>query len=241
MVYHRLGFHPAFLILLIVFCSHQAASFALPAVRQNVASNTISFGVDINNSSSNDLSTTPRVEHVIGALIRWARAQQDVRFREATLRLVGLRVDNNPQFLNPTMSSHIRHFRRFSCLFHYGGPPSPPGEPEGFEIQNRWPHHWNQWNLRPVPQTGMIFDELHTINFEQVARRLSVDWADQLLKAHGYRGRYGEVLLVQLSHTPLGWCFGFLELGGDVRGAKLVTIATGEIIDVPVHCTLDDW
>ncbi|KAL8755326.1 MAG: hypothetical protein Q9199_003723 [Rusavskia elegans] len=240
MVYHRLGFHPAFLILLIFVCSHQAASSALPAVRQTVASNTIPFGVDVNNSSSNDLSTTPRVENVIEALIRWMRSQQDIRYCQATLRLVGLRVDNNPQFLNPTMSSDIRRFRRLGCLFRYGGPPAPPGEPDGFEIQNQWPQHWNQWNLRPIAQPGMLFDELHTISFEQAARRLSVDWADHLLKAHGFRGRYGEVLLVQLSNTPLGWCFGFLELGGDVRGGKLVTIATGEIIDVPVHCTLEN-
>ena len=227
MVYRCLGFLPFPILLSFLYC-HLAAKFVLPAVRPILAGNGGFHRLDVNNASSNDLSNTPRVEQVVENLIRWVLAQE---YSHPTLRLVILKVDDNHGgFFNPTMSDNIQSFRKIGCVFHIDVP--TPDETEAMTFQNRWPQRWDQWDLNPGwEHDDMNLNQFGAFNFDQVARRLSVEWADRVLKAHGYRGRYGEVVLVRFEDRDLGWCFGFLELPDGERGARLVTIATGEVLD----------
>ncbi|KAL8670511.1 MAG: hypothetical protein Q9168_004963 [Polycauliona sp. 1 TL-2023] len=205
-----------------------ATSSALPAVRQNVPGNSVLH------------VPFPRVEQLITNLLRWTRAQQDIRIRQATLRFVFLKVDNSPEPFNPTRSSNFQDFRNIGCMFRAGGPPSPPHDVILF--RNRWPQNWDQWDLAPMDEEmDPDFDDVHTIDFELAARRMSAEFANQLLKAHGFRGRYGAVILENRGSIGLGWCFDSLELEGEEEiAAKLVTIPRGEVLDVE-HCILGDF
>ncbi|KAI4107861.1 MAG: hypothetical protein LQ339_002471 [Xanthoria mediterranea] len=221
----------SFLILLIFFYSHQAATVALPALPQNGQS----LGINVNSppsTNNNDLSVTKTVETVVEDLLRWTRAQPDPRLRQSSLLGIRMRVDNNGDLFNPTMSDDINRFKRIRCLFRYGG--SPAAYDDTFQMHNQWPQQWDRWDLSPQPLPG-VGENLRAFSLEAAARRLSVEWADQLLKASGRRGRYGEVILVQNGGRPLGWCFAFLEIQPGVRSARLVVVATGQVLGAE-HC-----
>ena len=221
----------SFLILLIFFYSHQAATFALPALPQNGQS----LGINVNSppsTNNNDLTVTKTVETVVQDLLRWTRAQPDPSLRQASLLAIRMTVDHSPDPLDPTLSDDINRFKRFGCLFRYGG----SALNDVFAMQNQWPQHWDQWDLSQhrFPEMG---SNLRAFGLEAAARRLSVEWADQLLKASGCRGPYGEVVLAQIGRRPLGWCFSYIEIEPDERGARLVVVATGQILTVE-HCML---
>ncbi|CAO1604208.1 hypothetical protein XANCAGTX0491_007773 [Xanthoria calcicola] len=141
-------------------------------------------------------------------------------------------VDDSPDPLNPTLSDDINRFKRFGCLFRYGG----SALDDSFFMQNQWPQHWDRWDLSQHRFPGMGAG-LRAFSLEAAARQLSLEWADQLLKASGCRGRYGEVILVQNGGRPLGWCFAYIEIEPDVRGGRLVVVATGQVLRVE-HCML---
>ena len=220
------------LILLIFFYSHQAATSALPALPQNGQSLGINVNSPPSTNNNNDLTVTQTVETVVQDLIRWMRAQPDPRLRQASLLAIRMTVDDSPDPIEPTLSDDINRFKRFRCLFRYGG----SALDDSFVIQNQWPQHWDRWDLSQHRSPEVGADE-RAFSLEAAARRLSVEWADQLLKASGFRSPYGEVLLAQIGGRPLGWCFSHVEIEPDWRGARLVVIATGQVLTVE-HCFL---
>ncbi|KAL9023128.1 MAG: hypothetical protein Q9196_007375, partial [Gyalolechia fulgens] len=57
-----------------------------------------------------------------------------------------------------------------------------------FTMKNEWPLHWDQWS-DPVPRPAHVDDPV-PFQWEQASGRISAEWADVLLKAQGYTGRY---------------------------------------------------
>ena len=184
---------------------------------------------------SSPLQVTPSIGDVVTSLLGWQKVQQDVRYRHAILREIVITVDDWGGAGDPTFSSNIQDFRKILCEFTYEGPTRSPDELMVLFFTNQWPHHWDRWNLSPQMGPGHPhdFDQLSPIvNFEQTSRQMSVEWADQVLKAHGLRGRYARVTLFQSGPRPLGWYFAHLEAAPGQFSFRLVTIESGFIMDV---------
>lgn len=225
-----LGIPSRFLFfILCLLGAHHIASSALPAGPQ------LGANINFNSITTPNPAHVSRVEHIITNLLRWTETQPNIRYPEASLILVEMRV-NRPSQADPTMSSNFQDFRYIQCTFRYRGPPSPPWGSEILTFENRWPQHWEQWDFTPRVSSDRMdveeVDHLRAFNFDAAVRRMSGEWADQLLKSQGYRGRYGHVYLVQSGGWPLGWCFDEYERGLDELIAVSVVIATGEVTEV---------
>ncbi|CAO1605779.1 hypothetical protein XANCAGTX0491_009285 [Xanthoria calcicola] len=202
-------------ILLLLFCHHLhlTSTLALPANSQTPAKTLLQLNPSHNINSSNSLS----VEQNIGNLMHFLSTNPDPGLNKAQLLTIILRADGN-QFPHHTLSADIAAFRKIDCIFRYRS------APRGFRMANRWPDHWDQWNA-PIPEVPLT--PLLPVSWRTIFSRLSVEWADVVLKQR-YPGRYGGVILLQQAGRPLGWCFADLELGDDWVGSVLVE-TTGEM------------
>lgn len=219
------------LILLCLFLSsvHQASSHALPANPPNTPSKP---------SFQNHNSIT--IDQNIGTLVRTLAKSPDIRYREASMVAVYLAVEHVEDIEGVediTFSSNIGDFRDMLCLFRYGGPQPLRPERSLFKVKNRWPVHWEQW-AHPEPY-HVYSENLAPFRWQDASRRMSVEWADVLLKSNGHRGRYGFVFLARTETEelsgPLAWCFGAVETPEGPR-VFWVEVNTGQVLEVP-FCT----
>ena len=218
---------------LLLFCSRQALGFAVPIDSQSPASISLSLpNLDLGKTHSN-LRTKPNFGDMVDKLLQWLVAQRDIKYRQALLIGVIIRINNRDAVTQPTLSGNVGDFRFCSCVFRYGGPPYEQMR-NGFSVANGYPQHWDRWGaLVPVRHVPDWSPGLRIIQWQQAWARMSLERADELLKANGYRdNRYGQVALVDLGARPLGWCFDYLELAEGELVAVNVEIRTGHVVRV---------
>ncbi|KAL8836169.1 MAG: hypothetical protein Q9170_003022 [Blastenia crenularia] len=178
-----------------------------------------------NSDSSNEITLPENINN----LLCWLATHSDIRYNRATLLEIHLNVDD--QLIVPTHSNNIHDFRRIECIFRTGGPRTPR---DHFTIVNQWPHHWDEWQ---PPEHQTFPHVLQPIDFEQVRRRMSVDWAEYVLKSKSAEHRfYDTVSLFKLPETEVGWCFsGVVREVGEGSGVSLLVEVDGHIREVG-HC-----
>lgn len=193
--------------LLLSYRLHPTLTLALPIDPQSPTTNLLQLSPSHNLSASNELS----VEQNVGNLLRYLATHEDRDLNQAKMLSVILRVDDiDPSLL--TASDDIASFRKIDCIFRYGS------VPRGFVVENRWPDHWDRWK---APVTGIPHQRLLPVSWHTISTRMSVEWADVVLKRR-HRGRYRAVVLLQPAGRPLGWCFDSVELGNGWIGSVLV-------------------
>lgn len=199
-------------ILLLVHHLSWALSLVLPIYPPISGLNLPPPTINRNVSTSDTLT----VEQNIRNLLHLLATDPFPRAKHAKLVSILLRVDDYDTIV-PTLSSNMAEFRKIDCGFRW---PNPGRSiPRGFLIENRWPAHWDQWasfTIKRVP------DDWAPVSWELMFRRMSVEWADVVLKRSGYRGQYGAVILQQYAGAPLGWCFEHIQLDQHWSGNVLV-------------------
>ncbi|KAL8644227.1 MAG: hypothetical protein Q9226_007869 [Calogaya cf. arnoldii] len=185
-------------LLLVAFHLHQASTIALPIDPQTPPPTLLQPNPNLNISKLNELT----VEQLVGNLVRAIAASPIRAVAETKLVAIMLRVDDNEEDI--TTSSNIASFRKIDVVFRH------PRSGGGLRFSNRWPHHWDQWQN---PLRDLVSLKLLPVAWDTLSVRMSVAWADQLLKIppRPYRGAYGAVVAMQLTGRPLGWCFDALE------------------------------
>ncbi|KAL8805839.1 MAG: hypothetical protein Q9182_001751 [Xanthomendoza sp. 2 TL-2023] len=138
-------------------------------------------------------------------------------------------------------SSKINHFHDIRCVFRYGGP-SEDNRQSHFIVENKFPEHWDQWSS-PTPVSFIPGDYL-LFAWSEVENHLSVERADQLLKAAGHEpgpgfiGKYDMVHLRKRRANGLAWCFENV-IGdypdGSAQRTYLVSASTGRV-EQTRHC-----
>ncbi|KAL8871475.1 MAG: hypothetical protein Q9174_002699 [Haloplaca sp. 1 TL-2023] len=141
------------------------------------------------------------------------------------------------------VSSNISEFRDINCAFRFGEP-KPDGLPSYFLVENKYPDHWDQWSL-PLPLPDTRPDDMpQPFAYSEVQNQLSVERADQLLKAaghepgEGYDGAYDWVTLRRTSTNEVTWCFQNVQGHyPDTAGQHdfNVYVSTGRVEQIP-HC-----
>ncbi|KAL8848507.1 MAG: hypothetical protein Q9221_006466 [Calogaya cf. arnoldii] len=159
---------------------------------------------------------------VVTHLVRQLASQSDIRFREARLSAVFLRVSPGDQ-----ASNNIADFRSIGCLFLYGGDAPPTGKSNAFSIMNRWPEQWDEWSNKVLPRS-IQGPALGEIEWQKTQALMSVEKADYLLKAAGYVQRYRGVVILKLANRPLGYCFSKVD---NLRNLN-VDLLTGSVSEV---------
>lgn len=160
----------------------------------------------------------PTVGQVVSQLLRQLASLADIRFRNAQMSAVFLRVSPGDQ-----PSNNIADFRSIGCIFLYGGDAPPAGKSNGFAVVNQWPEQWDEWQNRVVPRlVPAAFEE---IPWQKTQTLMSVEKADYLLKAAGHVQRYRGIVMLKLADKPLGYCFsgldGIRNLSVDVRSGRI--------------------
>ena len=138
-------------------------------------------------------------------------------------------------------SSRISDFHDIKCAFRFGGPIEDETR-SFFLVGNKFPDHWDQWSL-PVPFGPVSPGDL-PLSFEwsEVQTHLSLERADQLLKAAGHQpaeqwiGQYDMVTLVRSTANDLAWCFA--NVIGDYPDTSaqhnyIVYVSTGTVEQTP--------
>ena len=191
-------------IFCILLLSHlpQASALALPIGPPSPSPNLVQPNPNHSISASNTLT----VEQNIINLLRSLKPHPFPGVSQAKLISIILQVDDN-ESINPTLSSNIAQFRKIDLIFRSG---DITFFPLGFSIENKWPSHWDRWNHRV---TETVAGNWAPLSWELMFRRMSVEWADVILKTAGYHGRYGAVILIHRVGQPFGWCFDGIELG----------------------------
>ncbi|KAI4281273.1 MAG: hypothetical protein L6R38_003831 [Xanthoria sp. 2 TBL-2021] len=161
------------------------------------------------------------VGQVVTHLLRQLAARSDVRFRNAQLSAVFLRVSPGDQ-----PSNNIADFRSIGCIFLYGGDAPPAGKSNAFTIVNQWPEQWDDWKNQVVPRS--IPAALEEIPWQKTQALMSVEKAGYLLKAAGYVQRYRGVVMLKLADRSLGYCFSQVD---GLRNLN-VDVWTGRISEV---------
>ena len=162
-----------------------------------------------------------KVSQVVTYLLRQLALQPDIRFRQALLVGIFLRVSPG----DPP-SNNIADFHSIGCIFLYGGDAPPSGKSNAFAIGNQWPEHWEEWNNQVVPR--LIPADFEAIQWQKSQALMSVEKADYLLKAAGYIQRYRGVVMLKLAKRPLGYCFSKVD---DLRNVN-VDVSTGRVSEV---------
>lgn len=203
-------------ILLLLFHHFNQTSALVPPIHpQNPPTSLLQPKRSHNVSASNDLT----LQENVGNLLRTLAVYYESVYRHASIVAVGLKVDDT-DLPHLTLSDNVASFRYINCAFNHGD----PGALQSFIVRNRWPDRWDQWNApEPIP-----FTHLPSFQWQAVTTRMSVEWADALLKLRGFGGRYGPVYLRHEPQRPLGWCFDNVELQDGASTSVLVSI-TGEV------------
>ncbi|KAL8952675.1 MAG: hypothetical protein Q9222_001412 [Ikaeria aurantiellina] len=140
-------------------------------------------------------------------------------------------------------SSHISDFHDIKCAFRYGGF-IEDDKHSFFFVQTKFPDHWDQWSL-PAPFRIDRPDLMpSSFTWSEVQTHVSVERADQLLKAAGHQptkgfiGTYDMVHLEKTAAGDLAWCFN--NVIGDYPDTSaqhdyLVHVTTGRVEQTP-HC-----
>lgn len=101
-------------------CFFPAQSFALPVDSTSSAGNPLLHPTLELTGTPGNLQSQMSLYHVVDNLLRWLRAQQDIRYHAAVLQTVACQIGGNPPFREPTLSNDVRRFRRCLCVFRYG-------------------------------------------------------------------------------------------------------------------------
>ena len=188
-----------------------ASSLVLPIHSPISGYNILPSSINGNVSAPNTLT----VEQNIRNLLRLLAASPFPGAKQAKLVSILLRVDDHDTII-PTLSSDIASFRKIDCGFRWSDPRIIP---PGFSIENRWPTHWDHWEA-PIPER--VSEDWAPVSWQLLFSRMSVEWADVVLKRHGYRGPYGAIVLQQQAGAALGWCFEHVQLDEHWSGNVLV-------------------
>ncbi|KAL8923010.1 MAG: hypothetical protein Q9208_004822 [Pyrenodesmia sp. 3 TL-2023] len=237
--------YPRWALLLHFLCSsanHLPSSHALPANRLPQSPPSLPSLSLIQNQ--NALTITQNIQ----ALVNTLAADPSIEYSKSAMLQCDLAVEfyehgDEPHDLYH--SSNISRFRDIRCIFRYGGV-SEDERHSTFSVQNRFPHDWDQWAL-PLPYipTGRIFpgDIFLPFAWSEVATHMSVERADQLLKAaghmpgEGFVGSYDMVVLRKRTANDLAWCFEHV-IGdypdGSAQHHYLVIVGTGRVEQTPL-------
>lgn len=214
----------------ILSCFFRAQSFALPVDSTSSAGSPLLHPTLELTGTPGNLQSQMSLYHVVDNLLRWLGAQQNIRYHAAVLQTVACQIGGNPPYREPTLSNDVRRFRRCLCVFRYGGPAVPYPDPNGFEVENQWPRHWERWG---APEPEVVGNRFRGSQWQQAWGRMSLQRADRLLKDGGYReNRYGQVMLVKIRDRPLGWCFSYVEVGQGRSVAVNVEVLTGRVVEI---------
>ena len=180
--------------------------------------------------SQNDITIGRNVQNLVDTLT----ADPDIRYRKSMMVVCYIAVDHGDHdpdhFHEYPLSSNIGDFRDIRCMFRYGGPVADEKH-SWFQVQNRWPLHWDQWE----PPSGSFYYHWLNLSFSwrKAVRYMSAERANRLLKAHGHRGPYALVSLGKTTAHPDGaWCFLNVQIpdpdGGGQR-TYFVDVRTGRV------------
>lgn len=203
---------------------HQVSALALP-IKPQTSPTITGPRLSLNGGHANG-GNDVTVSQIVTSLLRELALRPDVRFRQAILVGVFLRVSPGD-----SPSNNINDFQSLGCAFLYGGPPPPRGKSNAFTIANQWPEHWEQWKNQVVPR--VLPAGLEEIPWQKIQGLMSVKRADYLLKSAGYSQRYRGVVLLQLVNKPPAYCFSDVD---DLRNVN-VDISTGKVSEVR-ECTV---
>ncbi|KAL8715877.1 MAG: hypothetical protein Q9220_000544 [cf. Caloplaca sp. 1 TL-2023] len=207
-------------ILATLLHFHRASSDGLPAPSRELMPSSIR-NLDPRASRFDVIiSLSTNIEN----LVRTLNLRQERFFNQASLQAVYLAVNQGQQ-----PSGRIAEFRHIYCTFAAGGN-IPEGGVSGFAVENQFPLHWDRWQDPTVNEASPHFEELQWMDIQAL---MSIERADQLLKAAGHTGPYYEIVIVQYEHRPLGYCF-IMEHAP--MPDWLVAVETGEVFQVPA-CT----
>lgn len=187
--------------------------------------------------NQNFLSITQNIQNLVNILA----ADESFAYSHSTMLSCELAVEFYEHGEGPHdlyHSSNISHFRDTKCVFRYGGEIIDERFSR-FVVQNKFPE-WNQWAL-PAPYIVQKPEHLwDTLPFawSEVETLMSVERADQLLKADGHEpaeqwiGQYDMVYLTKRTAHDLGWCF--VHVIGDYPDTSashnyLVLVHTGKV------------
>ncbi|KAI4239379.1 MAG: hypothetical protein LQ349_000442 [Xanthoria aureola] len=197
---------------LFFFAFHLVSSHALPATPPN-RSRLPSLSLP----NQNALTITQNIQALVDILANDPSYQYSHSvMKSCELVVVAFEHGDEPHDLEH--SSDINEFRDISCTFRYGGANYDERFYE-FIVQNRYPHqYWDQWTLpvtvRDPPKPGSPGDIYLPFAWSEVAANMSIERADQLLKAaghepgEGYIGSYDQVYLRKgRAANDLAWCF----------------------------------
>ncbi|KAL8801477.1 MAG: hypothetical protein Q9182_004444 [Xanthomendoza sp. 2 TL-2023] len=173
---------------------------------------------------------------MVDTLLSKIAARPEITYREATLQVISLQLipeDGVPPRTH--LSSNIEDFHDILAVFRLGGPHPLTPNPEILAFPNRTPDRWQEWGDAVLEQWYAGSEVYRSLQWKPIWGRMSLERADRLLKASGYRGRYRAVTLLHLSARPSGWCFDGLELGRGEEGSVNVEIYSGRSVRVS-HC-----
>ena len=133
-------------------------------------------------------------------------------------------------------SSNIADFQQISLAFRTGGPPVPYGLDKYFFVSNLPPRRWSEWTPPRFHSGATALDTNRDIAWSRVQTSMSIQRADTLLKAAGYRGDFTAVQIAETRHEPLGFCFHELEVLPGFYRAVIVDVLTGMVreLDLPI-------
>ncbi|KAL8849374.1 MAG: hypothetical protein Q9221_005612 [Calogaya cf. arnoldii] len=205
-----------FLLLLFSYHLLHTTSIALPPSTANPHT-LLQPTKPIYNNNNNNISAPPTltVEQNVENLIQWVTSRHPAHILSIRLRV----SDHDLPIL--TLSDEISLFRKIDCVFLL--PSYTP--PRSLSISNQWPVHWGAWRA-PIPEP--YHEDWLRLPWKTIFRRMSVEWADHLMKREGYVGEYGAVVLLSMAGRPRGWCFDEVDLEPDLIGSVMVEI-TGEV------------
>ena len=189
---------------------------------------TLPFQIPLHNTSA--LTIEQNVQNFVDRVT----ADPDIRYRESEVVVCYIAVDqgdHNPEhFHDYPLSSNLSEFREIRCIFQYGGPEAQT-EDSLFQVENRWPQHWDEWD---PPSPGFPFPyRVRPFSWRKAVRYMGAERADRLLKGAGHGGKYALVSMQKtVAHPDGGWCFLNVQItdaeGGGQR-TYVVDVRTGGV------------
>ena len=138
-------------------------------------------------------------------LVDTLTADPHIRYSKSMMLTCYIAVDHgdhDPEYFHEyPLSSNIGNFRDIRCMFRYGGP--IPDERESlFQVQNKWPFYWDQWE--PPGHSFYYPFKILPFSCRKAVSYMSAERANRLLKAQGHLGPYALVSLGNTTAHPYG-------------------------------------